>query len=156
MAFVERSIHVERPIRTVYGQWTRFEEFARFMEGVRHVHQVDDRHLHWRAEIGGEEESWDAELIQQEPGRRIAWRNGSGPYDAGLATFEPVEGGTEVTLRIDYEPSGLLEKVGDSLGRVSRRVEGDLQRFKRFIEEREQPTDAWRGEIGASAHTGQR
>jgi uncharacterized membrane protein len=154
MAYIEKSCHIERPLRTVYDQWTQFEEFPRFMEGVKEVRQLDDRHLHWRADIGGKEESWDAEIMHQEPDSRIAWRNTSGPYNAGLVTFQPDEGGTRVTLRIDYEPSGVLEKIGDALGFVSRRVEGDLERFKRFIEERGEPTGAWRGEINANAHTG--
>ena len=154
MAYIEKSCHIERPLRTVYDQWTQFEEFPRFMEGVKEVRQVDDRHLHWRADIGGREESWDAEIIHQEPDSRIAWRNTSGPYNAGLVAFQPDEGGTRVTLRIDYEPNGMLQKIGDALGFVSRRVEGDLDRFKRFIEERGEPTGGWRGEINANAQTG--
>jgi len=154
MAYIEKSIHVEKPLRTVYDQWTQFEEFPRFMEGVKEVRQLDDRHLHWRAEIGGKDEEWDAEITHQEPDSRIAWRNTSGPYNAGLVAFQPDEGGTRVTLRIDYEPQGLVEKIGDALGFVSRRVEGDLQRFKRFIEERDDATGAWRGEINASPGTG--
>ncbi len=155
MSTVTESIDVAVPVRTAYNQWTQFEEFPRFMEGVRAVHQTDDRHLHWRADIGGKEEAWDAEIIHQEPDSRIAWRNTSGPYNAGLVTFQPDGGGTRLTLRIDYEPSGILEKIGDALGFVSRRVEGDLERFKRFIEERGEATGTWRGEINSNAHTGQ-
>jgi uncharacterized membrane protein len=154
MAYIEKSIHIDRPLRTVYDQWTQFEDFPRFMEGVKEVRQLDDEHLHWRADIAGKEESWDAEIMHQEPDSRIAWRNTSGPYNAGLVTFRPDEGGTAVTLRIDYAPSGVLEKIGDALGFVSRRVEGDLERFKHFIEERGEPTGAWRGEINAQSHTG--
>jgi uncharacterized membrane protein len=154
MAFIEKSIHIDRSVRAVYDQWTQFEEFPRFMEGVKEVHQVDDRHLHWRADIGGKEESWDAEILHQEPDGRIAWRNTTGPYNAGLVTFQPDEGGTQVTLRIDYEPNGFVEKIGDALGFVSRRVQGDLERFKTFIEERGEPTGSWRGEINTQAHTG--
>jgi uncharacterized membrane protein len=155
MAYIEKSIHIDRPLRTVYDQWTQFEEFPRFMEGVKEVHQRDERRLHWRAEIGGKEETWEAEITHQEPDSRIAWRNTSGPYNAGLVSFQPDGGRTQVTLRIDYEPQGLVEKIGDALGFVSRRVEGDLQRFKKFIEERGESTGAWRGEINASSHTGQ-
>ena len=154
MAFIEKSIQVARPLRTVYDQWTQFEEFPRFMGGVREVRQIDDQHLLWRAEVGGKGEEWEAEITHQEPDRRIAWRNTSGPYNAGLVTFAPAEGGTLVTLRIDYEPRGFLEKIGDALGFVSRQVEGDLERFRRFLEEREQATGAWRGEINAHSHTG--
>ena len=155
MAYIEKSIHIDRPLRTVYDQWTQFEEFPRFMGGVKEVRQLDDRHLRWRAEIGGKEESWEAEITHQEPDSRIAWRNTSGPYNAGLVSFQPAEGGTDVTLRIDYEPQGLVEKIGDALGFVSRTVQGDLQRFKTFVEERGDSTGAWRGEINTHAHTGQ-
>ena len=155
MAYIEKSIHIDRPLRTVYDQWTQFEEFPRFMEGIKEVRQLDDRRLRWRAEIGGKEESWEAEITPQEPDIRLAWRNTSGPYNAGLVSFQPAGGGTEVTLRIDYEPPGLVEKIGDALGFVSRRVHGDLERFKTFVEERGDSTGAWRGEINAGAHTGQ-
>jgi uncharacterized membrane protein len=151
MAYIEKSIRVEQPVRVVYDQWTQFEEFPRFMDGVKEVHQIDDRHLRWHAEIAGQDEEWDAEITHQEPDSRIAWRNTSGPYNAGLVTFEPDDHGTRVTLRIDYEPKGLLQKIGDALGFVSRRVEGDLERFKRFIEERGQETGAWRGSINPHA-----
>jgi uncharacterized membrane protein len=154
MAYIEKSIHIARPLRTVYDQWTQFEEFPRFMEGVREVRQIDDQHLHWRAKIAGKEEEWEAEITHQEPDSRIAWRNTSGPYNAGLVTFAPSEAGTAVTLRIDYQPRGLLERIGDVLGFVSRQVEGDLERFRRFVEVREQATGAWRGEINVHSHTG--
>ncbi len=154
MAYIEKTLHIDRPLRTVYDQWTQFEEFPRFMEGVKEVRQLDERRLRWRAEIGGKEETWEAEITHQEPDRRIAWRNTSGPYNAGLVVFQPAEGETEVTLRIDYEPQGLVEKIGDALGFVSRRVQGDLERFKEFIEERREPTGGWRGEINDQSHTG--
>ncbi len=154
MSTVTQSIDVDVPVRTAYDQWTQFEEFPRFMEGVKEVHQHDERRLHWRAEIGGKEEAWEAEITHQEPDSRIAWRNTSGPYNAGLVSFQPDGGGTQVTLRIDYEPQGLVEKIGDALGFVSRRVEGDLERFKKFIEERGDSTGAWRGEINANSETG--
>jgi uncharacterized membrane protein len=155
MAYIEKSIHIGRPLRTVYDQWTQFEEFPRFMEGVREVRQIDDQHLLWRAEIAGKEEEWEAEIVHQEPDSRIAWRNTTGPYNAGMVTFAPSESGTLVTLRIDYQPRGLLERMGDVLGFVSRQVQGDLERFRRFVEERGQATGAWRGEINAHPHTGE-
>ncbi len=154
MPYIEKSIHIARPLRTVYDQWTQFEDFPRFMRGVREVRQIDDHHLQWRAEIGGKEEEWEAEITHQEPDSRIAWRNTSGPYNAGLVSFAPSEAGTEVTLRIDYEPQGVLAKIGDALGFVSRQVQGDLERFKEFIEAREEATGAWRGQINAQPHTG--
>jgi uncharacterized membrane protein len=149
MAYIEKAIHVARPVRTVYDQWTQFEEFPRFMDGVREVRQLDERHLHWRAEIAGKDEEWDAEITHQEPDRRIAWTNTAGPHSAGLVCFAEEGEGTTVKLRIEYEPRGLVEKLGDALGFVSRRVESDLERFKRFIEERGEETGGWRGSINA-------
>ena len=148
MARVQKSIDVSKPLRMVYDQWTQFEEFPRFMEGVEAVHQLDDRHLHWKARIAGRTEEWDAEIVDQKPDELIAWRHTRGAVNRGVVFFAPVdEGTTRVTLALDYDPEGLVEKAGDALGFVSRRVKGDLERFKRFIEERATPTGAWRGEI---------
>jgi uncharacterized membrane protein len=148
MARVEKSIVVEKPIRMVYDQWTQFEEFPRFMEGVEEVRQLDDKHLHWRAKIGGKVEEWDSEIVQQIPDQTIAWRHSGGAMNNGVVIFTPLDGErTDVTLAIEYDPKGFVEKVGDVLGVVSRRVEGDLERFKKFIEERGAETGGWRGEI---------
>lgn len=148
MARVEKSIVVDRPLRTVYDQWTQFEEFPRFMEGVEEVHQLDATTLHWRARVGGKVEEWTAEIVQQIPDQQIAWRHVRGAVSSGVVTFTPLEeNGCRVTLAMEYDPQGLVEKIGDALGFVSRRVEGDLERFKRFIEERAVETGAWRGEV---------
>jgi uncharacterized membrane protein len=148
MARVEKSIEVERPTSVVYDQWTQFEEFPRFMEGVEEVHQLDDKTLHWRARIAGRTEEWEAEIIDQVPDQSIAWRHTRGAVNQGVVTFTPLDGDRcRVTLALEYEPHGLVEKTGDLLGIVSRRVEGDLERFKRFIEERGSETGGWRGEI---------
>jgi uncharacterized membrane protein len=147
MAEIEKSIEVEAPLREVYNQWTQFEAFPRFMEGVLQVRQLDEKRLHWRAKIGGVEKEWHAEIVDQVPDRRIAWKNLRGAENAGAVLFEPTPGGTKVTLKLVYEPEGPAENIGDVLGFVSRRVEGDLQRFKKFIEERGRSTGAWRGEI---------
>jgi uncharacterized membrane protein len=148
MARVEKSIEVERPLRMVYDQWTQFEEFPRFMEGVEKVYQLDDKRLHWRARIGGKAEEWDAEIVQQIPDQTIAWRHTRGAVNSGVVVFTPLDAGRcRVSLALEYDPKGFVEKVGDVLGVVARRVEGDLERFKRFIEERPSETGAWRGEI---------
>jgi uncharacterized membrane protein len=148
MASFEKSIDVDVPLRTVYNQWTQFEEFPRFMEGVKRVDQRTDRTLHWVAEIGGKDEEWDAVILDQVPDQRISWTNTSGAKNAGTVSFQPVgPNATRVTLRIDYEPEGLVENIGSLLGIVDRRVEGDLQRFKEFIEARGHETGGWRGEI---------
>jgi uncharacterized membrane protein len=118
------------------------------MEGVEEVRQLDDKRLHWRASIAGKTEEWDAEIVEQTPDQVVAWRSTSGAENGGHLNFAPAgTGATRVTLRLDYDPQGIVESVGDKLGFVSRRVEGDLERFKSFIEERGGETGAWRGEI---------
>ena len=145
---IEKSINVDVPVRTAYNQWTQFEEFPRFMEGVEEVRQLDDKRLHWRAKIGGKEEEWDAEITEQIPDERVAWRSTTGRANAGVVTFHHIsDTTTRVMLQMEYDPEGLVENVGDALGVVSRRVEGDLNRFKEFIESRRTETGAWRGEI---------
>ena len=148
MASITKSIDVNVPVRTAYNQWTQFEEFPQFMEGVQEVTQRDDTHLHWRANIAGKDEEWDAVITEQEPDMRVAWSSTTGAHNAGVVTFHRLdESKTRVTLQLDYEPEGVVENVGDALGFVSRRVEGDLERFKQFIESRGQATGAWRGEV---------
>ena len=148
MATVEKSVTVNVPVRTAYNQWTQFEEFPQFMEGVKSIRQLDDKNLLWRAQIGPKEEEWKAEIMEQIPDQRIAWRSTSGAKNGGVVTFHRLdETTTRIMLQIEYDPEGVVENVGDALGFVSRRVEGDLKRFKDFIETRQQPTGAWRGEI---------
>jgi uncharacterized membrane protein len=147
MEHVEKSIEVNVPVRVAYNQWTQFEDFPKFMEGVKSVKQLDDKHLHWRANIGGKEEEWNADITEQVPDQRIAWHSTSGAPNAGLVTFHPMDGHTRITLRLDYDPQGVVENAGDAMGFVGRRVEGDLKRFKEFIESRGTSTGGWRGEI---------
>ena len=148
MANVTESIDVNVPVRTAYDQWTQFEEFPRFMEGVRSVTQTDDTHLHWVAEIAGKEKEWDAVISEQHPDERVAWTSQNGARNAGVVTFHRLdEGKTRVTLQMDVDPEGLVENVGTWLGFLDRRVKGDLERFKEFIEGRGTETGAWRGEV---------
>lgn len=148
MASIEKPIDVDVPVRTAYNQWTQFEEFPRFMEGVEEVRQLDDRRLHWRAKVGGKTEEWDAVITEQIPDERVAWRNTTGADNAGVVTFHHLSpNSTRVMLQIEYDPQGLVENVGSALGLVERRVEGDLKRFKEFIESQGAETGAWRGEI---------
>ncbi len=148
MSSVEKSIEVEVPVREAYNQWTQFEEFPSFMEGVEQVRQLDDTHLHWKAEIGGEELEWDAEITEQTPDQRIAWKSTSGATNAGVVTFHRLdEGKTKITVQMDYEPEGVAENAGDLLGLLDGRVNGDLKRFKELIESRGEATGAWRGEV---------
>ena len=148
MATIEKSIEVDVPVRTAYNQWTQFEEFPRFMEGVEHVQQLDDKHLHWRANIGGKTKEWDAEITEQRPDERIAWRARAGAANGGVVTFHRIsDARTRIMLQLEYDPEGVVENIGDAVGVVSSRVEGDLKRFKEFIESRGYETGAWRGEI---------
>jgi uncharacterized membrane protein len=148
MANIEKSIDIDVPVRTAYDQWTQFEEFPRFMEGVKSVRQMDDNHLRWCAELGGKEVEWTAEITEQKPDERIAWRSLGGARNAGVVNFHRLSNErSRVALQLDYEPEGATETVGDWIGVTSRRVEGDLERFKEFIEARGQETGAWRGTI---------
>jgi uncharacterized membrane protein len=148
METIEKSIEVNAPLEQVYNQWTQFEEFPKFMEGVEEVRQLDDRRLFWRAQIWGKTEEWEAEIYEQVPEERIAWRSITGAPNAGAVSFVAVTPEkTRVTLALNYEPEGAVEKIGDAIGLVSGRVEGDLKRFREFIEERGIATGAWRGEI---------
>jgi uncharacterized membrane protein len=148
MATIEKSIDVRVPVRTAYNQWTQFEEFPQFMEGVKEVRQLDDTHLQWVANVGGKTEQWKARITEQTPDQRVAWTAETGSMNAGVVTFHKLdEGQTRVMLQLDYEPQGLVETAGDALGFVTRRVEGDLSRFKEFIEERGRETGGWRGEV---------
>ena len=148
MGTVRKSITVDVPVSTAYNQWTQFEKFPEFMEGVESVTQLDDRRLHWVAEIAGTRREWDAEIIDQTPDRRIAWQATDGTKNAGAVTFQQ-EGPNRSRLDVefDYETEGLKEKAGDALGVVDRRVQGDLERFKKFIDSRQVETGAWRGNI---------
>jgi uncharacterized membrane protein len=148
MEHVEKVIEVDRPVSTVYNQWTQFEEFPAFMAGVKEVRQIDDTHLHWRAEIWGKEKEWDAEITEQEPDKRISWKSVSGAPNAGTVRFEPLsDNRTRVRLVMAYNPEDAVEKTGDALGIFSGRVQSTVADFKKFIESRGDETGAWRGEV---------
>jgi uncharacterized membrane protein len=148
MEHIEKSVDVDAPLSMVYNQWTQFEEFPEFMEGVMEVRQLDDKRLHWRAKIGGKEKEWDAEIFEQTPDERIAWRSVSGAMNTGQVWFQSLgPNKTRVCLKINYDPEGVVENIGDALGVVNARVQGDLNRFKKFIEARGAETGGWRGEI---------
>jgi uncharacterized membrane protein len=144
----QQTIDVDVPLRTAYDQWTQFEAFPHFMEGVETVRQTDDTHLHWVADIAGVRREWDAEITEQRPDQRIAWRALDGTKHAGVVTFHRLgDTRTRVMLDLELEPEGLVEQAGDKLGFVGRRIKGDLERFKTFIEQRGVETGAWRGEV---------
>ncbi|TDB88437.1 SRPBCC family protein [Micromonospora fluostatini] len=148
MSGVTEHVDVSVPIRTAYDQWTQFEEFPHFMEGVEEVRQLTDTMTHWRVEIAGVQREFDAEITEQLPDERVAWRSTGGTQQAGVVTFHRLdEKNTRVTLQLEFEPHGVVEQAGDKLGVVDRRARGDLERFKRFIERRGQETGAWRGQV---------
>ena len=148
MSTIEKSIDVNVPASTAYNQWTQFEEFPRFMEGVEEVTQIDDRHTNWRVNVGGKVREFEAEITEQIPDKRIAWRARGGTYNSGVITFHYLnERKTRLMLQMEYEPEGAVEKIGDVLGVASRRVQSDLERFKDLIERRGAESGAWRGKI---------
>jgi uncharacterized membrane protein len=152
MGTYEQSVDVSVPVRTAYNQWTQFEEFPRFMEGVEEVRQLDDTHLLWVAVIGGQRREWKAEITEQRPDERIAWRSMEGTTHAGVVTFHRLgDSQTRIMLQMELEPEGAVEKAGDVAGVVGSRIKGDLQRFKEFIESRGRETGAWRGEVRQDA-----
>ncbi|MET9322330.1 SRPBCC family protein [Streptomyces sp. NPDC003038] len=149
MSQVKESIEVDVPVRTAYNQWTQFETFPQFMDGVESIEQIDDSLTHWVTKIGGVDREFDAEITEQVPDERVAWVTVGGETEqSGIVTFRPIDPThTEVTLRMDFDPEGLAENIADKLGFVDRQVTGDLKRFKKFIEDRGTETGAWRGQV---------
>ncbi len=148
MASVTKSVDVHVPIATAYNQWTQFETFPQFMGGVDEVQQVDDRHLHWKVTVGGQSREFDAEVTEQHPEERVAWKSTDGKTHAGVVTFHKLDDDeTRVTVQLDWEPDGLVEKAGAVVGIDDHQVSGDLDRFKKFIESRATETGAWRGDV---------
>lgn len=156
MERIEKTIDVDRPVRTVYNQWTQFEEFPRFMEGVKEVRQIDDTHVHWRADIWGKEKEWDAEITEQVPDEKIGWKSISGDApNAGTVRFEPLgPSRTRVRLIMAYEPQGMAENIGDTLGLLSTTVQGSVNNFKQYIERQSSEDGGWRGTIHDSTPSG--
>jgi sporulation protein YlmC with PRC-barrel domain len=151
---IQESVDVGVPVRTAYDQWTQFEQFPRFMEGVEEVRQLDETHLHWVARIDGREVEWDAEITEREPGRRVAWRSISGARNDGVVEFEPLgEGATRVNVTIEHEGEALAAAAGTA-GAIGRRVRGDLERFKEMLESRGSATGAWRGDVAGGVVVG--
>lgn len=148
MSVIEKSIELNVPVRTAYNQWTQCEEFPKFMEGVKQVKQLNDKRLQWKANIADKDEEWNAEITEQVPDQRIAWKSRGGAENAGVVTFHRIsDAKSKIMLQLEYDPKRVLENVGDAVGLVTQRVERDLKRFKAYIESRRQETGAWRGTI---------
>ena len=148
MPTITESKVIDHDVHTVYNQWTQFEEFPRFMEGVEEIRQLDPTHTHWKTKVGGVAREFDAEITEQHPDERVAWASRTGPQQAGVVTFHRLQDDqTRVTVQLDWEPDNATEKVGSALNFDDRRVQGDLDRFKEFIESRGTETGAWRGDV---------
>jgi uncharacterized membrane protein len=142
------TIEVNVPVKTAYNQWTQFEEFPQFMASVHEIRQLDDKHLHWKANVAGEEKEWDVEITEQIPDKRIAWRSVTGVPNGGVVTFHKLSDNlTRIALQMDYQPEGALEKLGDAFGAVRLETRGNLQKFKEMLEARGKETGGWRGSI---------
>jgi uncharacterized membrane protein len=145
---IEEQLELDVPVSTAYNQWTQFEDFPLFMDGVEHVRQLNDTTLHWVASVGGKRAEWDARIVEQEPDTRIVWESLDGKQTRGTVRFEPLGGDrTRIELQMSYRPAGPLEKLGSAIGLDARRVRGDLQRFRELIEARGIESGAWRGEV---------
>ncbi|MFC0624615.1 SRPBCC family protein [Kribbella deserti] len=148
MSTITESVDVAVPVTTVYNQWTQFESFPKFMDGVEEVRQLDATHTHWVTKVGGATREFDATITEQHPDERVAWKSDSGPNHAGVVTFHKLDDThTRVTAQMDIDPEGFAEKIGDKLGVIEGKVKGDMKRFKEFIESRGSETGAWRGDV---------
>jgi len=148
MSTVVESVDVAVPVRTAYNQWTQFEQFPQFMEGVTEIRQLDDTRLHWVIDVSGVHREFDAEITEQHPDERVAWTSVDGPRHAGVVTFHRLdENHSRVTAQMDIDPEGFVETVGDKVGLVDHRAKGDMKRFQEYIEARGRETGAWRGDV---------
>ncbi len=148
MSTITEAIDVDVPIRVAYNQWTQFESFPHFMEGVREIRQLDDTHVHWVIDIAGQVREFDATITEQHPDERVAWTSDSGPNHAGVITFHRLDDEkTRVTAQMDIDPEGFVENVADKLGVLGNRVKNDMRKFKEFIEQRGHETGGWRGDV---------
>lgn len=148
MSTITEAVDVDVPIRAVYDQWTQFESFPEFMEGVREIRQLDDTHLHWVIDVAGQVREFDATITEQHPDERVAWASDSGPNHAGVITFHRLDDEkTRVTAQMDVDPEGFVENVADKLGILGHRVKNDMKKFKEFIEHRGNEAGGWRGDV---------
>ncbi|WP_407986341.1 SRPBCC family protein [Kitasatospora sp. CMC57] len=146
MSKVQESIDVDVPVSTAYNQWTQFEDFPKFMDGVEEITQIDDRHNHWKTKIAGVSREFDTEIVDQTPDDHVTWRTTSGDIkQTGMVSFEPIDAThTHIKMTMDFQPEGMAEKAADMTGMPDRQVKGDLKRFKHFIEDRGTATGGYR------------
>ena len=142
------AIEVNVPDNVAYNQFTQFEDLPQFMNSVKEIRQLDDKRLHWKANVAGEDKEWDAEITEQIPDKRIAWRSIGGVRNGGVVTFHKISDNvTRITLQMDYQPEGVLEQIGDALGAVRMEARSNLSNLKELLEKRGSETGAWRGKI---------
>jgi uncharacterized membrane protein len=152
---VEESVEMNIPVETAYNEWTQFEEFPRFMEGIEEVRQLDDTHVHWVASSGGRRREWDAEITEQRPNERVAWHATSGKRNAGVVTFHRLgDERSKMMVQLDFEPEGFRDTAGSILGLDRRRIRGDLERFSELVEGRGVESGAWRGTVEQGTRVG--
>ena len=153
---VQRWVDVAVPVDVAYAQWTQFEEFPKFMHRVTKVTQDEEERqkIHWEEKIWFSRRQWDAEIVEQIPNKRIAWKSVSGSAHTGRVTFHPLaeagdkgEALTRIMVTIDFTPQGMIEKMASGMRFVKRATESDLARFKAFIEAHGEPTGTWEGRI---------
>jgi uncharacterized membrane protein len=149
MSVVEESVEVQVPVTTAYNQWTQFEEFPQFMDGVERIEQRTPTLTHWVTSVGGAKREFDAKITEQIPDERVAWTTVEGDtHQAGVVTFHRLDDThTRVMLQLEHDPQGIADTVGDKLGFVRRQAKGDLKRFKQYIESRGMESGAWRGQV---------
>ena len=148
MSTITEAVDVDVPIRVAYDQWTQFESFPQFMEGVQEIRQLDATHTHWVIDVAGRVREFDATITEQHPDERVAWTSTAGPTHAGVITFHRLaESKTRVTAQMDIDPEGVVENVADKIGVLGHRVKADMKKFKEFIESRGTETGGWRGEV---------
>lgn len=140
MSTIEKSIEINVPEYTAYAQWMKFEEFPQFMEGVKEVTRLDAKRFHWKAEIADQEKEWDTEITEKTADQRLAWTSRGSDIKGWVVTFHQLSNArSKIMLQVEYDPQGVAEHVGDAVGVVSQRVQGDLERFKALIEKRWHP-----------------
>ena len=151
MAQIIETIDVDVPVSTAYNQWTQFESFPKFLDEVESITQTDDTHTHWKISVAGQKREFDAVITEQHPDERVAWTSTGGETEhAGVVTFHKLSDTTSrVTVQLDWDPQGLIEKVGSLVGAGSHAVKKDLKNFKEFIESQGVETGAWRGDVQA-------
>ena len=131
---IQQSVDIGAPVSTVYKEWTQFEEWPTFMHRLQNVSQEDDSHVSFKTKIWGISKEFKAEIVEQEPEKRIKWKVTDGVTHTGVVTFHEVADRlTHVEVNLDVDPGSLIEKAGRGMRHVKRAVRADLARFKAYV-----------------------